>query len=79
MVRSIFNHNQFLEVHLETPLAVCEERAPKGLYKKARAGVIKQFTGVSDPYEVPENPEVVINTAELSVADSVKRILDALA
>ncbi|HEY7885190.1 MAG TPA: adenylyl-sulfate kinase [Cellvibrionaceae bacterium] len=79
MVRSIFDHNQFLEIYLETPLAVCEDRDPKGLYKKARAGVIKQFTGISDPYETPENPEVVINTADLAVGDSVKRIFEALA
>lgn len=79
MVRSIFDYNQFLEVYLETPLAVCEDRDPKGLYKKARAGVIKQFTGISAPYETPENPEVAINTAELSTGDSVKHIIEALA
>jgi len=78
MVRSIFDHSQFLEVYLKTPLAVCEDRDPKGLYKKARAGVIKQFTGISDPYETPENSEVVIDTTDLSVGDSVKHILAAL-
>lgn len=79
MVRSMFNHGQFLEAYLDTPLAVCEERDPKGLYKKARAGVIKQFTGISDPYERPDNPEVILDTSKLSVTDSVKQILDTLA
>lgn len=78
MVRSIFDHGKFMEVYLETPLAVCEERDPKGLYKKARAGVIKQFTGISDPYEIPENPEVVIDTSKLSVSESVKKLLNTL-
>ncbi|WP_020207903.1 adenylyl-sulfate kinase [Gilvimarinus chinensis] len=78
MVRSMFHHGQFVEAYLETPLSVCEERDPKGLYKKARAGVIKQFTGISDPYETPENAEIVIDTSRDSVTDSVKRILQVL-
>lgn len=78
MVRSIFSHGQFVEVYLETPLSVCEQRDPKGLYKKARAGVIKQFTGISDPYEIPENAEISVDTSTHSVADSVKRILQVL-
>lgn len=79
MVRSMFEHGQFVEVYLETPLNVCEQRDPKGLYKKARAGVIKQFTGISDPYEVPNNPEVALDTSQLEIADSVRSILDTLA
>lgn len=55
----------FIEVYVETPLAVCEARDRKGLYKKAREGIIKQFTGVSDPYEVPESPEIKIDTANI--------------
>lgn len=78
MVRSIFGHGQFMEVYLETPLAVCEERDPKGLYKKARTGIIKQFTGISDPYEIPENPEIVIDTSKLSISQSVREILNSL-
>lgn len=68
----------FVEVHVDVPLEVAEKRDPKGLYKKARAGVIKNFTGISDPYEAPESPEVVINTAELSVNDCARKILDYL-
>ncbi|GGX60078.1 adenylyl-sulfate kinase [Saccharospirillum salsuginis] len=79
MVRSIFAPGQFLEVYLDTPLEVCEERDPKGLYKKAREGVIKQFTGVSDPYEAPEAAEVVIDTSKVNVEKAVKTVLNALA
>lgn len=77
-VRSIFAPDQFLEVYLDTPLKVCEERDPKGLYRKARQGVIKQFTGISDPYEPPESPEVVIDTSEVNVEKAVKTIVNAL-
>lgn len=52
--------NDFIEVFVDTPLEVCENRDPKGLYKKARSGEIKNFTGISDPYEAPENPEIVL-------------------
>jgi sulfate adenylyltransferase len=65
----------FLEVHVATPLEVCEERDRKGLYAKARAGIIKEFTGISDPYEAPENPEVKIDTTELSPDMAAHRIL----
>lgn len=77
-VRSIFAPDQYLEVYLDTPLEVCESRDPKGLYKKARAGVIKQFTGISDPYEAPESAEVVIDTSQSTVEKSIKNILKAL-
>ncbi len=69
---------RFIEVYVSTPLVVCEQRDVKGMYKKARQGKIDHFTGVSDPYEVPSNPEVVINTQELSVEQSVDLILNAL-
>lgn len=68
----------FIEVYVECPLDVAEERDPKGLYKKARAGEIKGFTGIDDPYEEPENAELVLNTAELSVEQSVEKVLDYL-
>ena len=69
----------FLEVHVDVPLAVAEARDPKGLYKKARAGQIKGFTGIDDPYEVPERPELVLRTDQLGVAESVQKLLDSLA
>jgi len=65
----------FVEIHVATPLEVCEERDRKGLYAKARAGIIKEFTGISDPYEVPENPEMVLDTTEVSPDLSAHRVL----
>lgn len=65
----------FLMVHLSTPIEVCEQRDRKGLYAKARAGIIKEFTGVSDPYEEPKDAEVVINTAELSPEEAAQEII----
>jgi sulfate adenylyltransferase len=65
----------FLEIHVSTSIEVCEERDRKGLYAKARAGVIKEFTGISDPYESPVNPEVVIDTESCKPADAVQRII----
>jgi adenylylsulfate kinase len=69
------SHAAFVEVYVEAPLAVVEERDTKGLYKKARAGVIKQFTGISDPYEEPLHPEVVVHTGSESIEESAKKIL----
>ena len=68
----------FIEVYISTPLSVCEHRDRKGLYKKARAGIIKEFTGISDPYETPENAEIVINTAEHSIEQEVMMIVEKL-
>jgi adenylylsulfate kinase len=68
----------FIEVFVDTPIEVCEARDPKGLYKKARAGQIKGFTGIDDPYEPPTKPEVVLKTAEMSVDRCVEVVLAAL-
>jgi sulfate adenylyltransferase len=65
----------FILVHVATPIETCEERDRKGLYVKARAGIVKEFTGISDPYEVPTNAEVVINTAELSAEEAAQEII----
>jgi len=65
----------YIEVHVATPLEVCEARDRKGLYAKARAGIIKEFTGISDPYETPENAEIVIDTAEISPDLAAHRVL----
>ena len=65
----------FVEVHVATSVEVCEQRDRKGLYAKARAGIIKEFTGISDPYEAPENPEVIIDTADLSPDLAAHRII----
>lgn len=68
----------FIEVYVNAPLAVCEERDVKGLYKKARAGQIKHFTGIDDPYEVPANPNVECHTDIESVEESVAKVLHKL-
>ncbi|KAL1922107.1 uncharacterized protein VTP21DRAFT_10749 [Calcarisporiella thermophila] len=68
----------FVEVFVDAPLSVVEQRDPKGLYKKAKAGEIKEFTGISAPYEPPLNPEIHLRTDEKSVEESVKTILDYL-
>ena len=68
----------FLEVYVETPLDVAEQRDPKGLYKKARAGEIKGFTGIDDPYEEPLNAELVLHTADQSVEESVGALLELI-
>jgi adenylylsulfate kinase-like enzyme len=71
----IIGKERFLEVYLSTPVSVCEERDPHGLYRKARAGEIKNFTGVNDPYEVPESPALRIDTAAKSVENSVEEVV----
>jgi adenylylsulfate kinase len=68
----------FVEIYVEAPLEVVEERDTKGLYKKARAGIIKQFTGISDPYEAPVNPEIVVHTGSESIEQSGEKILSYL-
>lgn len=69
---------QFVEVFVDCALDVAEERDPKGLYKKARAGEIKNFTGIDDPYEAPENPEIHLKTDEMSIEEEVGIIIDHL-
>jgi len=69
---------EFIEVHVDCSLAVAEERDPKGLYKKARAGEIKNFTGIDDPYEAPEEPEIHLHTDRTTVEQEVQLILDHL-
>ncbi|MCB9834337.1 MAG: adenylyl-sulfate kinase [Planctomycetes bacterium] len=78
MARSLCSAGEFFEVHVACPLEVCEERDPKGLYQKARAGKIKEFTGISAPYEPPENPELVIESHKQDVSGCVEEILMSL-
>ncbi len=77
-VRKLLNDGEFIEVYVECPLDVCEERDTKGLYKKARAGEVKDFTGISAPYEKPLNPELTIDSSKLSVEESTREILNYL-
>ncbi len=76
--RALANEGEFIEVYVKCPLDVCEQRDTKGLYKKARAGEVKKFTGISAPYEEPSNPEITIDSSELSVEESTRVILNYL-
>jgi adenylylsulfate kinase len=76
--RHILEAGEFIEVYVKCPAEVCEQRDPKGLYQKARQGEIKEFTGVSAPYEEPLHPEIVLETDKLAVDESVKKIIDYL-
>jgi len=78
MARDLVEAGEFLEVFVDTPLAVCEERDPKGLYRKARAGDIKHFTGIDSPYEVPENAEIVIDTTKFDPDSAADQVIAAL-
>jgi adenylylsulfate kinase len=78
-VRAIADRDgDFVEILVDCPLDVCEERDPKGLYKKARAGEIPQFTGISAPYEAPESPELRVDTSGLSVGEAAEVVIDYL-
>lgn len=77
-IRKGTQEGDFIETYIECPLEECERRDPKGLYKKARAGQIKNFTGIDDPFEAPVNPHISINTKYLTVKESVDQILNYL-
>jgi adenylylsulfate kinase len=77
-VRSLVPHGDFLEIYCRCPLEVCEQRDVKGLYRRARHGEIKDFTGISSPYEEPEKPELVVDTGLLSLDESVEIVLTML-
>ena len=77
-VRNILKPDQFVEMYLECPIEICEERDVKGMYEKARAGEIKHFTGVSSPYEPPINPEIRLQTHKLSIKECIDFICEYL-
>lgn len=77
-VRGMFPHGEYLEIFCDCPIEVCEQRDVKGLYQRARAGEIKDFTGVSSPYESPDNPELTVETGRLPLAECVDRVMDLL-
>ncbi|MCM3236612.1 adenylyl-sulfate kinase [Heyndrickxia oleronia] len=78
LVRNMFEKDEFIEIYVKCPINICEKRDPKGLYKKARLGEISDFTGISSPYERPNNPEIVIQTDRLSIDESVSIIISYL-
>ena len=78
IVRELVEPGEFIEIFCDASLEVCESRDVKGLYKKARAGEIPEFTGISSPYERPDNPEISLNTGELSIDECVQEVLSYL-
>ena len=77
-VRGLMGEGDFVEIFIDTAVEICEERDPKGLYKKARTGEIPNFTGFSDPYEVPEKPEMIIKTADWTAEEAAVLIIQML-
>jgi len=78
MAKEIIGYDNLIEIYCDCPLEVCEQRDVKGLYKKARSGEIKNYTGISAPYEVPENPDVVLDTANTSIRQCVNLLINEL-
>lgn len=78
IIKELAEDGEFIEIFIDTPLGICEQRDPKGLYKKARAGEIPSFTGISSPYESPLDPDLHICTDHQSIEESVKQIIDFL-
>lgn len=74
IVRSMFEEQEFIEIFLNCPIHVCEDRDPKGLYKKARQGEIPDFTGINSPYEIPDCPEIIIETNTTTIEESIQQI-----
>jgi adenylylsulfate kinase len=77
-VRGMVAHADFIEIYCDTPIAICETRDAKGIYKKARAGEVAEFTGISSPYEVPANPELIVNTGTAELAACVQQVIGAM-
>ena len=78
MARSLFQDNEFIEVYVDTPIELCETRDPKGLYKKARSGELKNFTGIDSPYESPTKSEIHLKTENKKIGELVAQILSYL-
>ncbi|MFN3471409.1 MAG: adenylyl-sulfate kinase, partial [Aquificaceae bacterium] len=78
IVKSIIGEEDFIEIYCRCPVEVCEARDPKGMYKKAKLGEIKEFTGISSPYEEPENPDLILDTHLLSVEEVVEKVISLI-
>lgn len=78
MARQLVERVEFIEIYAKCPLDICEKRDPKGLYKRARAGIIPEFTGITAPYEEPKNPEIIIETNKNTIEESVNQIVKYL-
>jgi adenylylsulfate kinase len=78
IAKDLVESSEFIEIYIDTPLNICEQRDPKGLYKKARSGEIKDFTGISSPYEAPINPNIYIKNDNLSIQEACEQIINYL-
>ena len=78
MVREMMGDSEFIEIFVDTPLEVAEQRDVKGLYKKARSGELKNFTGIDSPYEAPENPEITVNTVDMTPVEAAEYIISQI-
>lgn len=78
IVRDLLEEGEFIEVYLKCPLEECEVRDPKGLYDKARKGIIKDFTGIDSPYEEPEHPEIILDSDQYSIEECVEQVIEYL-
>ena len=78
MAKQIIGEEDFMEIYVSTPIEECERRDVKGLYAKARKGEIANFTGISSPFEAPENPALSLDTSVLPIEESVKQLLDTI-
>jgi bifunctional enzyme CysN/CysC len=78
MARALMGDGEFIEIHVDTPLAVAEQRDVKGLYRKARAGELKNFTGIDSPYEAPEAPELRVDTSTMSADEAADAVIALL-
>ncbi len=76
IAKDIIGEENFIEIYINASVETCEDRDVKGLYKKARKGEIENFTGISSPFEDPESPDLEVNTSELSIEESVQKVLD---
>lgn len=77
-VRRLLSEGDFMEIYCKCPVEVCEQRDVKGFYRRARTGEIKEFTGISSPYEEPEHPEIVLDTSDISIEESVQKVVNLL-
>ena len=77
-VKELIVGDDLIEIYVKCPISVCEARDVKGMYKKARANMIKNFTGISSPYEIPESPDLIVNTEQETIDESVKKVLNTL-
>ena len=78
MARELVEENEFIEIFVDTPIDECEKRDPKGLYKKARSGQLKNFTGIDSKYEIPDKPEIILKTETKNAEDLADQVLQYL-